>query len=269
VSIVIPSFDASRSTNLKRLVESVRSQSLPPCDIEIVEGVSPNGRARNVGAANTKGEILVFMDDDIQPGAPDILQLFVDFLTSRPDLGMVGTAQQLPPDSSRFQRRCGLQLSRGQSDVVQELTESDMVTTQCCAIRRSVFNEVGGFHDRILRGVDPEMRDRIRKAGYLIAVVPGAWHYHPMPDGWRELLRMAWRDGDASAFARIHFPETVLQNPEGHTAEFDARVSLPRRAARNLLRLIKNLATGRLQGASYGVVYALANVCGSARYRKL
>jgi glycosyltransferase involved in cell wall biosynthesis len=265
VSIVIPSGDNSRSRNLDLLVADLKAQTLLPSEIEIVRGVSPNGRARNVGVEKTTGEILVFLDDDVRLGSSGILRSFVDHLLEEPMLGMVGTSQRLPPDSTHFQRRCASQISRSESPVVGTLTDSDMVTTQCCAMRRAVLKEVGGFHDQIIRGVDPELRHRLRQAGYRIAVIPEAWHYHPMPRSLPVLLRMAWRNGAASAYARTHFPETVLFNPEGHVSEFESRPPLMRRVLRNAGMLLMDTTYGRWYGALYGLAYAGGNLLGNSR----
>jgi glycosyltransferase involved in cell wall biosynthesis len=236
-----------------------------PSEIEVVERTSPNGHARNTGVAHTTGEFLVFLDDDVRLGHKDVLNVFAEYLLDHKDLGMVGTSQLLPPDSSKFQHRCARQLSRSQSPVVHALTDSDMVTTQCCAMRRSVLLEVGGFHGQIRRGVDPELRHRVRQAGYRIAIVPDCWHYHPMPRNVKALLNMAWRDGAASAFARKHFPETIIFNPEGHVSEFDARRPFARRILDNAGRLTLNAISGRWYGMAYGMVYALSNILEGAR----
>jgi len=267
VSVIIPSWDASRSGNLPLLRKDLTDQSKCPDQIEVVERTSPNGHARNTGVSRTSNEIVVFLDDDVRLGTANVIQTFASYLLTHLELGMVGTSQLLPPDSSRFQRMCAAQLSRGQSPVVDQLTDSDMVTTQCCAMRRSVLLEVGGFHDKILRGVDPELRHRVRAAGYRVAVAPQVWHYHPMPATMRELVRMAWRDGAASAYARRHFPETILFNPEGHVAEFEARQSFPRRVINNLGRLARNAITGKWYGMTYGLVYATSNIVGGVKNR--
>src|SRR5260370_37141998 len=200
VSVIIPAGDVSRDRNLAFLRADLQAQTCPPDEVEMVRGVSPNGHARNVGVERTSGDILVFLDDDVRLGAPDILRSFVDHLSADSSLGMIGTSQLLPPGSTPFEVRCAQQISRSQCPVVETLTESDMVTAQCCAIRRAVLAQVGGFHSQIIRGVDPELRHRVRQAGYRIAVVPGAGHYHPMPRSLRGLLRMAWRNGAASAY---------------------------------------------------------------------
>jgi GT2 family glycosyltransferase len=260
VSVIIPSGDGSRDRNLALLQSDLQAQTCLPNEVEIVRGIAPNGHARNVGVERTTGEILVFLDDDIRLGTSDILRSFVEHLTADPGLGMVGTAQLLPPGSTPFQVRCAHQISRSQSPVVERLTESDMVTTQCCAMRRAVLAQVGGFHGQIIRGVDPELRYRVRQAGYRIAVIPKAWHYHPMPVTVRALLRMAWRNGTASAYARRHFPAAVLFNPDGHVGEFEAAPPLSRRIVRNVGSLLRDVSTGRVYGVMYGLFYGAGAV---------
>jgi glycosyltransferase involved in cell wall biosynthesis len=261
VSVIIPSGNASRDPNLERLLADLRSQSVAPAEIEIVRGVSPNGLARNVGVERTAGDVLVFLDDDVRLGTPDVLRSFVQHLTTDASLGTVGTSQLLPPSSTAFQRRCARQVSRSESPIVEQLTESDMVTTQCCAMRREVLVEVGRFHSQIIRGVDPELRHRVRGAGYRIAVVPNCWHYHPMPASLGALLAMAWRNGAASAYARRHFPEAVLDNPGGHVARFAPRLPFRQRILRSAGRLASDTVTGRW----YGTLYALAYLGGTLR----
>jgi hypothetical protein len=267
VSVIIPSGDASRSETLERLLDDLKQQSRPPDEVEVVRGVSPSGHARNLGVGKTRGDILVFFDDDVRLGTPDLVETFVRYLTQDRTLGIVGAAQRLPPDSSRFQQRSAAQISRSESPVVDELTESDMVTTACWALRREVLEEVGGYHDRIPRGVDPELRERVRKAGYRIAVVPQTWFYHPMPKDLATLARVAYRNGAASAFARRHFPEAVIYNPEGHVAEFEARPPLSKRVLRNLGGLARNLVAGRWYGAAWDLAYLAGNLFGARQGR--
>ena len=255
VAVIIPSGDRTRDESLAGLLSDLENQTLKPQEIEVVRGVAPNGRARNQGVARTRSEYLVFLDDDVRLGSPDVLEKLVAALQET-GVGLSGTAQLLPPDSSPFQRRCAEQISRSQSAVVQVLTDSDMVTTQCCATRRDVLQRVGGFHDRILRGVDPELRHRYRLAGLRIAIAPGVWHYHPMPKNWRALWDMAYRNGYSSAFAQKHFPDTVLFNPEGHVDEFEPRPSRISRFLARLKGLMSALVLGRWGGACYDLAYA-------------
>jgi GT2 family glycosyltransferase len=255
VAVVIPSGDSSREDSLAGLLEDLKQQTVPPRQIEIVRGVSPNGRARNQGVARTTSEFLVFLDDDVRLGSPDVIEKLLLALEET-GVGLTGTSQVLPRDSSPFQRKCATEIPRSQSPIVETLTDSDMVTTQCCATRRDLLLDLGGFHDRILRGVDPELRHRYRQAGLRIAIAPQAWHYHPMPANWKSLWKMAYRNGYSSAYAQKHFPETVLFNPEGHVDRFEARPSFFSRLRRRLGGLTAALLRGRLGGLAYDVAYA-------------
>ena len=49
VAVIIPSGDRTRDDSLAGLLGDLERQSLKPKEIEIVRGVAPNGRARNVG----------------------------------------------------------------------------------------------------------------------------------------------------------------------------------------------------------------------------
>ena len=255
LAVIIPSGDKTRDESLQGLLDDLSRQTLVPVQIEVVRGVSPNGRARNQGVARTRCEYLVFLDDDVRLGAPDVLEKLLLAL-QQPGVGLSGTSQLLPPDSSAFQKRCAGEIPRSQSEVVKELTDSDMVTTQCCATRRDVLLQLGGFHDQILRGVDPELRHRYRQAGWRIVIAPEAWHYHPMPSSWKALWVMAYRNGYSSAFAQKHFPETVLFNPEGHVDRFEARPPLWRRLLRRAAGLLGAVARGRWGGLAYDLAYA-------------
>ncbi len=254
VSVVIPTWGEARAANVEALLGDLSAQTLRPAQVEVVRNVAPNGRARNVGAERTVGEILVFLDDDVRLGHERVLEDLVSALR-QPNFGLVGTSQLLPLSSSGFQRAVARQLSRSQSPVVETFVDSDMVTTQCCAIRREVFTKLGGFHEGLLRGVDPEFRHRVRAAGLRIVVVPNAWHYHPAPSSVRALARLAFRDGYSSAQVFRQHPEAVIFNPEGHVAVFEARRSRIARYCGRLAEIGKQAFSGEWLGVLYGLVY--------------
>lgn len=254
VSVVIPTCGDARARNVEALLGDLHNQTLRPSEIEIVRNVAPNGRARNVGASRTTGQVLVFLDDDVRLGHERILEELTRAL-EKSEFGMVGTSQLLPPDSSPFQWSLARQLSRSQSPVVNDYIESDMVTTQCCAVRRDVYTRLGGFHEGLLRGVDPEFRKRVRTAGLAIVVVPNSWHYHPAPSSLAALTRVAFRDGYSSAQVYRQYPEAVLFNPEGHVSQFEARKSRLARYVGRVWSVFKLACSGRWLGVLYGIVY--------------
>ncbi|MFO0886560.1 MAG: glycosyltransferase [Pirellulales bacterium] len=244
------------------MLDDLNRQTLRPREIEIVRGVAPNGRARNVGIERTSCEFLVFLDDDVRLGSNDVIEKLVAALET-PGVGLSGTAQQLPPDSTKFQCLCANQIPRSRSDIVHSLTDSDMVTTQCCATRRDILSKLGNFHPKILRGVDPELRARYREAGLRIVIAPDAWHYHPMPASIKLLCKMAYRNGYSSAYAQKHFPETILYNPEGHVDQFEARRSL----ATRVVGRARDFCLALLRGQWLRLTYDLAYATGYLRFR--
>jgi hypothetical protein len=262
ISVVIPSASPGRQANLDALLVDLERQTLPPCEVHVVRGVRPSGRARNEGARRAKGRVLVFVDDDVRLGHAEVLEALVRCLDTVERAGMVGAAQQLPPDSSWFQRVAARQIPRSTSPVVPVPTDSDMVVTACCAVPQDLFWALGGFHEEVPRGVDPEFRYRLRKAGWRTVVAPHAWFYHPMPEGLAALCRTAFRNGRETAVTVRRFPHLALENPDGHVAEFQALRSPAYRAARHLLRLGVGIVTLRWVGVAAQLCYLAGHGAG-------
>jgi GT2 family glycosyltransferase len=193
ISVIIPSLGG----HVEPLLSSVQRQRLSPSEVEVVVGVRPNGRARNVGVAHTSGELLIFVDDDAVLGDEHVIGNLVRPLLEDATLGVTGASKLIPPDSSWFQRWVAREVARIEHPVVDVLRETNPdaphyycdVTTTCCAMRRSVFEQVGGFSEELVRGVDTEFFVRIRRSGYRLALVPRTWVWHPAPATPAALLR--------------------------------------------------------------------------------
>lgn len=211
ISLVVPSLGG----DVDALLASVARQTLAPAEIEVVRGVEPSGRARNLGASLTAAPILVFVDDDAVLGGDDTLANLVEPLRD-PGISVVGAAKLLPPGSSRFQRQVARQVPRIEHPIVPELTDSTVpvdrfgytdVTTTCCAIRRDVFVACGRFDETLVRGVDSEFLFRVCRAGYRLAIAPRTWTYHPAPPTLRRLLVKHFLYG-------IGYAQDVRRHPE-------------------------------------------------------
>ena len=133
----------------------------------------------NRAAAQATGEVLVFLNDDTAPGHPGWLDNLCCW-AQRPEIGVVGL--QLVDDDGLIQHGgaviglTGLagHLFQGMPPHSDSLlghtdwTRNTMaVTGACLAVRRSVFEEVGGFDERLeLCGSDVVLGLRARQAGY-------------------------------------------------------------------------------------------------------
>lgn len=194
IAVVIPAL----SGEVDALRASIARQTLQPAEIEVAVGIRPNGKARNVGVSRTTAEILVFIDDDAVLGDDETLAHLVQPLLDDPTIGVTGSSKLLPPDADWFQRWVAREVPRIEHPVVDQPVETNPpldrhgyieITTTCCAMRRAVFDEAGGFSNELIRGVDTEFFYRVRRLGYRFILVPRTWVYHPAPRTLAALLR--------------------------------------------------------------------------------
>jgi GT2 family glycosyltransferase len=81
------------------------------------------------------------------------------------------------------------------------------ITTTCCAIRRTVFEEVGGFDEELLSGEDTEFFYRVRRRGHNLVLAANCWAYHDPPASLKALLRKSFWYGMGHALEARKNPE--------------------------------------------------------------
>lgn len=260
VSVVIPHFYPSRDGNLQGLLEDLRNQSLKELEVIVVPGVSPQGKAINQGVCSAQGEILVIIDDDSRMGHPRVIENLVRVIQEDASIGMVGASVVTSEKANSFQKIAGRQFPRFEMPVVQKVTDSDLPGHPCVGFPKKVFIEVGMEREDILRGLDPDLRVRIRKAGYRVVLAPETWIYHPLPETLFKFMRVFFRNGYGSAYLQLFHPEINYDTDEAvDSAEFVAKHSFGSRLLRYPVRLGKALLEFqwiRLMGYSvYGIGY--------------
>lgn len=255
ISVIIPSFDGSREGNVHRLIQQLRGQTHKAIEIILSIGESPNGHARNVGVEIAQGRYFVFIDDDVELGHEKVLANLIEPFGRLSEVGMTGPSQLVPPDANRFQNWSAKQIPRSFSPVVDEITDSDMVSHMCLAIPKELFYQVGKESDWLLAGTDPDLRYRVRKAGFRIVVVPQTWAYHPAPESFRSLVRFAFKKGSYSAWQYQFARDLMYDCPDGHTGEFAAQTTLAYRVIRKGCRALKEIVAFRPLGLLYDMSY--------------
>lgn len=190
IAVIIPTW---HRLPLDTLHERLRSQTRPPDEVIVVQGVAPNGRARNQGVAQSTAEWLLFIDDDAIPGHAELIERL---LVAAQHLGVaaVGSARLLPIDAPLFQQHVAEQVARIIHPVVAHDTVTNpdpphyycTITTTCMLMHRTWFERVGGFDETLVRGVDTEFFVRLRRlhtdAQPAHIVQAGhTWVYHPAP----------------------------------------------------------------------------------------
>lgn len=141
----------------------------------------------NTGSWYAKGEILLFLNDDIKVVSPEWLLEMV-FWSIQGDIGVVG-AKLLYPDKTIQHAGVVLGLTGFAGHPFQACADHTMglygstdwyrnysaVTGACMMVRRDIFEEVGGFNeDFILCGSDVEFCLRVRNMGYRVLYNPFA-----------------------------------------------------------------------------------------------
>ncbi len=244
VSLVIPHFSPVREENLNGLLSEIREQTFKEVEIIIVSGVSPQGKAINHGARLAKGEILVVMDDDARMGPRDVIEKLVKTLRENPVIGMAGASVLTPESANPFQRKAATQFPRFHMPVVKKITDSDLACHGCVAFPMDFFRSVGMEREDILRGLDPDLRVRIRSAGRRVVLVPDVWVYHPLPASLGKFIRIFFRNGYGSAYMQWVHPELNYDTDEGlDLGDFVPKRSFFFRFFRFPFRLLQSLLT--------------------------
>ena len=263
VSVIIPSLDGHREGRVPELLESVSRQTFDDFEVHVIKGVAPQGKAINQGLKRARGDVLIILDDDSRVADETVFQRLLDTLDADPNIGMAGASIVTPPHASAFQRRAAKQFPRFNTPVVHAITDSDLACHGCCAIPKRVFEEVGGEREDLIRGLDPDLRVRLRAAGYRVVLAPQARIYHPLPDGWRRLLGVFFRNGFGSAYARKFQPDSVYETHEElDSAGFRPNTVLPYRILRFPFRLLSALIRGKFMRFLAYCSYACGYVWG-------
>ena len=147
-------------------------------------------KARNAGAAQAKGEVLAFTDDDCEPAA-DWLQTLAKRYTAAPDCAIGGrTLNKLPdnPFSTASQILIDYLYTYYNADPLQ----ARFLASNNMALPSDRFHKIGGFDTTFPRaaGEDRELCDRWLKHGFqmIYASEVVVWHSHSLTCGnfWKQ-----------------------------------------------------------------------------------
>ena len=192
VSVVIPVRDGA--ADLPRCLSSIAANSRDAARLEIVvvdngstdgsgeiarrmgatvierPGVRV-GACRNAGAAAARGDILAFIDADNEIGPGWLRACIAAFEES--GIGTVGHAYRAPAGATWVQRMYDALRDKG-----SDRRDVEWLGAGNLAVRRTVFEQVGGFDERLEACEDVRLCQSVRQAGFRVVSEPGMDSVH-------------------------------------------------------------------------------------------
>ncbi len=218
VSVVVAAYNEAR--HLAGLLRSLETQTEPPCEVVVVDdgstddtaaiaeraGVQVMRRAhrgpadaRNAGAAHARGEVLVFLDGDMEC-SPEFLQRLVAPIAERRATGTF-TREIYVANRHRRWARAYAAVRFSPPDRLLPADFPDRFGA-FRAIRAEAFRSVGGFDD-VGYGEDMTIAEKL---GEDALVAPGAVLYHHHPDTVGEIFENGRWVGRGEAIRSLRHP---------------------------------------------------------------
>ncbi len=290
VSVVIPTHN--RRASVVRAVAALSGQSYPADALEVVvvaDGCTDGtasiaaerspiavrmieqpaqgpATARNRGAASASGDILIFLDDDIE-----VSPAFVDAHVRRhtePDVVVVGYLPPMLQERRDFfavvLRRWWEGMFEGMRDPGHRFAYSDLLSGNV-SLPRALFARVGGFNETLLCHEDYELGFRLIEAGAQLRFAEDAagWH-HEHTDLPRALQRKRHEGRADITLARLH-PALIPVLPFSRDERYLGR----RGRAFRRLALTRPAVGDRLEAMCRAMLPALEALRRRTRWRHL
>jgi len=214
------------------------------------------GYARNRAVENARGDIVVFVDDDVRPSARWLELLLAPF--EDPEVVAVGGGVLPDPDYTGPVGACLAILGFPAGGIPRALAawsaprQAASLSTTNCAFRRSAWEAVGGFDESFRYGCeDADFFRRLRSRGRLM-FYGAPFVFHRQRERAGEIFRWAVRRG------RAYFCLDVVARSPLCAAIGPVRQSLPLKAAAWGAFAV---AFGGIAGVSSGLALAGLGVC--------
>lgn len=261
--------DDSPDGSAVRLLDEL---DLPLAVTAVRTGGSGAGVARNIGAANSDGELLVFLDDDIRPRLDTHLRSIAEAHRQGSDavLGPILPAPVNDPDLLTMAVR-NWWIDQSRALLGKNRAAFTDICTGNLAVARSTFDRIGGFNP-LPRREDWEFGLRLLDSGASVGVVAAAAVDHlDRPTVAGSIRRRHLEGGGDIALARLH-PDRLNLTALGSWLEFSPReiravramIANPDRALRSAFVLAKGLPALEAAGSRRRFAKLLSRVNQSA-----
>jgi len=166
--------------------------------------------ARNRAAASGSGTWLVFLDADVEP-VPDLIDRYLAAPPAPRTAVLCGSVLDVSATNGERESLAS-RYSRLRRLIDQANTlrmDRPYAKTANCAVRRTAFQQVGGFVDDIRSGGDADLCFRLLEGGWEIELRPDAAVEHRSRRTLHELLGQRARHGSGAEWLEARYPGFV------------------------------------------------------------
>ncbi|MGB9003977.1 MAG: glycosyltransferase family 2 protein [Nitrosotalea sp.] len=177
--------DNSRKEETKKYLESLKHRIL------LYDKSFNFAKINNFAVANARGEHVIFLNDDTEVISQDWMENLLEH-SEKPTVGAVGALLFYLNDTIQH---AGVLIGvggvtshafeglprddKGYKGFVQTIRECSAVTGACMMIKKSLFDKIGGFDEKLAYSFnDVDLCLRLREKGYSIIYTPHAQLYH-------------------------------------------------------------------------------------------
>jgi rhamnosyltransferase len=239
VSIIIPTYKAGDS--IGRLLAGLKGQTIN-AELIVIDSSSPDdtvdmamssgvnvftikqkefnhGRTRNLGALNSRGDIILFMTQDALP----LDKLCIENLIKPLEMASIAAVygRQIPKNDAlpteKFARRFNYPdkpIIKGREQIPEMGIKTFFFSNVFSAIRRKEFEEIGGFPENVIMFEDMLFAAKLIEKGYKITYVPEAKVIHSHDYSLVQQLQRYYQAG-VSFKKNPWFMEYAGSNKEG------------------------------------------------------
>ena len=168
--------DAQSKDKTIAILEEYKNKTNLPFRIESVPSNTSIGKARQIGLEKSKGEILAYVDSDVELPHENWLKNMSEPLQDETVAGIQTLAKARDTDPPILKK---IHSSFEYKNTVIDIDHYEIVGTSHLLIRKNLIERVGGIRD-ICSSEDLEVTKKIMQSGYKFIYLPTekCYHYH-------------------------------------------------------------------------------------------
>jgi rhamnosyltransferase len=269
VSVIIPTLNAG--TKLGKLLEILDSQTLKAEEIFVIDSSSSNttaepvqshgyrvitinkndfdhGTTRNLAVAQTDSEFVVFLTQDVVPTDEHTIAELIKPMQADLNIAICYGRQLVRPNAhplERFYREFNYprqSILKTKNDIDTLGLKAFFCSNCCSAIRRSIFNKLGGFKNNVIVNEDMLFAAKAITAGYAVYYAAEAKVYHSHPHSLPQTFKRYFNIGRFFADNKWILKHAGLKSYSSDTLKAGIKTFWEKRSLHNIAILLIEFA---------------------------